>query len=548
MTHPGSPASRAWWHDAVCYEIYIRSFADGDGDGVGDLAGIRYGLPYLRDLGVDAIWITPFYPSPMADGGYDVADYRDVEPRFGSLAEFDALVADAHRLGLRVIIDIVPNHTSTAHRWFQEALAARPGSPERSRYIFRPGKGADGSLPPNDWRSVFGGPAWQRVTEYTAAGHRPGEWYLHLFAPEQPDLNWRNPEVREEFCSVLRFWLDRGVDGFRVDVADALIKRTGLPDIGDAEYNDPTQHEHLPYWDEDEVHEIYRDWRKILDSYGGDRMAVGESWVYAPERLARYVRPDELSQAFNFYYLLAPWSAPELRSAVDRSIAATHRVGAPATWVLSNHDVQRHLTRFAGGDAVGHIGTGERRARAATLLMLALPGAVYLYQGEELGLPEVMDLPDEVLQDPIWKRSGHTERGRDGCRVPLPWSGLAPPFGFGPDGAAADPWLPQPPGWRTLTVEAQQRDPGSMLAMYRTALRLRRDHPALGNGEMRWLPSPEHVLAFARDPGFVCTVNLGPEPVGLPEYGDLLLASGPTTASAKGIVLPADTTAWWRTA
>jgi alpha-glucosidase len=524
--------ARPWWRDAVCYEIYIRSFTDAGGDGVGDLPGIRDRLPYLRDLGVDAVWITPFYPSPMADGGYDVADYRDVEPRFGTLADFDALIADAHALGLRVIIDVVPNHTSSAHPWFQAALAAEPGSPERERYVFRPGRGENGSEPPNNWRSVFGGPAWHRTT---GADGVPGEWYLHLFAPEQPDLNWRNPEVREEFASILRFWLDRGVDGFRIDVADALIKRDGLPDLDDPEHDDPTRHEHMPYWDEDDVHEIYQDWRGILDSYDGDRMAVGESWVYAPERLARYVRPDELHQAFNFYYLLAPWSAADLRSAIGRSIAATHKVGAPTTWVLSNHDVERHVSRYGQGD----VELGRRRARAATLLQLALPGAAYLYQGEELGLPEVTDLPEEVLQDPIWTRSGHTRRGRDGCRVPLPWSGQTPPFGFSPEGV--QPWLPQPPDWKELTAEAEQAQPGSVYALYREALRLRREVQALGDGEMQWLATSADVLAFARAPGFVCAVNLGAEPVTLPSYGRLVLASGPV----DGTVLPPDTTAWW---
>jgi alpha-glucosidase len=535
MTESSPATGRPWWRDAVCYEIYVRSFSDRHlDDGTGDLVGIRARLPYLRDLGIDALWITPFYPSPMADGGYDVADYRDVDPRFGTLAHFEELVADAHELGLRVIVDVVPNHTSHAHPWFQEALTAPPGSPERERYIFRPGRGPGGNEPPNDWRSTFGGSAWQRVTE---ADGRPGEWYLHLFAPEQPDLNWRNDEVRADFDSVLRFWLDRGVDGFRIDVADALFKRTGLPDVGDAPYNDPTQHEHMPYWDEEEVHDVYREWRKILDSYGDDRMAVGESWVYAPERLARYVRPDELSQAFNFFYLQAPWSAAEQRVAIERSIAATHLVGAPTTWVLSNHDVQRHLTRFSDG---GDPDTGRRRARAAALLMLALPGAAYVYQGEELGLPEVTDLPDEVLQDPVWLRSGHTRRGRDGCRVPLPWSGRVPPFGFSLDGVQA--WLPQPPQWRDLTAEAQRSDAASMLSLYRDALRLRRESPALGDGDMRWLDSPGQALVFARDPGFVCAANLGSEPVELPHYGELMLASGPL----EGTALPRDTTAWWR--
>jgi alpha-glucosidase len=527
-----SGTTAPWWRDAVCYEVYIRSFADSNGDGIGDLVGIRSRLPYLRDLGVDAVWITPFYPSPLADGGYDVADYRGVAPQFGTLADFEGLVADAHRHGLRVIVDLVPNHTSSAHPWFTEALVAPPGSVERDRYVFRPGRGADGAQPPNDWRSTFGGPAWRRVPDPDG---RPGEWYLHLFAPEQPDLNWTNPQVRAEFESVLRFWLDRGVDGFRIDVADGLIKRRGLPDADEVSQADPAVHEHLPFWDEDEVHDIYRSWRRILDDYDGERMAVAEAWVYSPERLARYVRPNELHQAFNFFYLLAPWIPDQLRAAIDRSLEATRTVSATTTWVLSNHDVQRHVSRFGGGEA------GRRRARAALLLMLALPGAVYLYQGEELGLPEVTDLPEESLQDPIWERSGRTRRGRDGCRVPIPWSGQHPPLGFSPDGAAA-PWLPQPPDWAELTVAAQRQDPDAMLALYRTALRTRRDCPALGDGTLRWLDLESPVLAFARTPGFVCAVNLGTEPVPPPTSGRLLLSSTPLIDGK----LPPDTTAWWQ--
>ncbi|MDP9418478.1 MAG: glycoside hydrolase family 13 protein, partial [Actinomycetota bacterium] len=416
MTNPAE-----WWRNAVIYQVYIRSFADSDGDGVGDLPGIRSRLPYLAELGVDAIWVTPFYPSPMADGGYDVADYRDIEPIFGTLADADALVTEAHALGIRVVIDLVPNHTSDRHAWFQAALAGEPGSPERARYWFRSGRGTDGFEPPNDWESVFGGSAWVRLPD--------GEWYLHLFAPEQPDLNWDNPQVVEEFHSILRFWLDRGVDGFRIDVANALEKDPALPDFGpDREDQDLTVADgpNHPFWDRDEVHEVYRGWRRVLDEYGPDRLAVAEAWVPSHERLAKYVRPDELQTAFNFEFLKCPWDAQQMRSVIDQSIATTESVGAPTTWVLSNHDVMRHATRYGRLDETGGVAGGltaaERpeidvdrglaRARAAALLMLALPGSAYVYQGEELGLPEVLDLPDEVLQDPIWERSGHTRRGR----------------------------------------------------------------------------------------------------------------------------------------
>jgi alpha-glucosidase len=521
-----------WWRDAVIYQVYVRSFADGNGDGVGDLLGVRGRLRYLARLGVDALWLTPFYTSPMADGGYDVADYRDVDPMFGTLGDAAALIAEAHRLGLRIIVDIVPNHSSDAHVWFQEALAAGPGSAARERYVFREGRGADGALPPNDWDSTFGGPAWTRLPD--------GQWYLHLFDPKQPDFNWENPQVRAEFEDVLRFWLDLGVDGFRIDVAHGLIKAPGLPDAGDAR-NALFGTADLPYFDQEGVHEIYRRWRAILDSYPGERIAVAEAWVRDAERMARYLRRDELHQAFNFHYLRAQWSAESFREVVDSSLAAVAGVAAPSTWVLSNHDVVRHVTRYGGGE------TGVRRARAAALLTLALPGSVYVYQGEELGLPEVTDLPEDVLQDPTWELSGHTERGRDGCRVPIPWSGDREPFGFGPT-CSADPWLPQPEDWALVSVQAQWDDPYSVLWLYRDALRLRHRLDALGGGTLRWLPSADDVLAFARGEEFVCTVNFGEHDVTVDVPGALLLASGAdvdVAADGRTAVLPPDTAAWW---
>ncbi|OLF16328.1 glycoside hydrolase family 13 protein [Actinophytocola xanthii] len=529
-----------WWRDAVVYQVYVRSFADRDGSGVGDIAGIRSRLGHLRDLGADALWITPWYRSPMADGGYDVADYRDIDPLFGTLADAEALLEDAHRHELRVIVDLVPNHTSDQHPWFRRALAAGPGSPERDRYVFRPG-GADGT-PPNDWRSVFGGPAWTRTAD--------GEWYLHLFAPEQPDLNWNHPEVRAEFEDILRFWLDRGVDGFRIDVAHGLVKADGLPDVGAdledlMEPPDPPDH---PHWDRPEVHEIYRAWRRVAQEYGPDRIFVAEAWVAPPYRLARYVRPDELHTAFNFDFLRCPWDAGRFRAVIDSSLAALGAVGAPATWVLSNHDVTRHVTRYGRPDTRGtgpqsepvepaDLELGTRRARAAVLLMLALPGSVYLYQGEELGLEEVEDLPEELLQDPTWHRSGRTARGRDGCRVPIPWEGDAPPFGFSPHGSR--PWLPQPEHWRDRTAAAQAADPGSMLSLYRTGIALRRNHKALGDGDLSWLDTPPGVLAFRREPGLLCAVNLGSTPWPLPEHEEVLLSSAPVRDT-----LPPDTAVW----
>ncbi|MEU6037545.1 glycoside hydrolase family 13 protein [Actinomadura sp. NPDC047616] len=522
--------STAWWRDAVIYQVYVRSFADGDGDGIGDLSGIRARLPYLAGLGVDALWITPFYTSPMADFGYDVADHRDVDPIFGTLDDARALVGEAHELGLRVIVDVVPNHTSDRHAWFQEALEAPAGSAARARYIFRDGRGDDGALPPNDWESVFGGPAWTRVPD--------GQWYLHLFAPEQPDLNWENPEVRADFADVLRFWLDIGVDGFRVDVAHGMVKAPGLPDVGHTGQVTMLGRQVLPYFDQDGVHEIHRSWRRLLDSYDGERIAVAEAWAPTQERLAMYVRPDELHQAFNFHYLTADWDAGVKREIIDESLRTNGMVGAPATWVLSNHDVKRHVTRYGDGEV------GLRRARAAALLMLALPGSAYIYQGEELGLNEVLDLPEQYLQDP--QRARDPESGRDGCRVPLPWSGDEPPFGFGAGGS----WLPIPPAWKDLTVERQSADPDSMLALYRTALRIRREHPALGDGELRWLVGQPGALVFSRDPAdpdaprLTCAVNMGSRTVRIPAYGRVLLASGPIRPDGDCVVLPPDTAVW----
>jgi alpha-glucosidase len=525
------PAYGGWWRSAVIYQVYVRSFADSDGDGIGDLRGIRDRLPHLADLGVDAVWLTPFFASPQADGGYDVSDYRAVDPLFGDLSDADDLVRTAHDLGLRVIVDIVPNHTSDQHAWFRAALADRSGGPARRRYHFLPGRGQHGERPPNDWESVFGGPAWTRVTEPDGT---PGEWYLHLFAPEQPDLNWQNPEVREEFDSVLRFWLDLGVDGFRIDVAHGMVKAAGLPDIGAKEQAKMIGAQVLPFFDQDGVHEIHRSWRRLLDACSGDRIGVAEAWAPTAERLALYVRPDELHQAFNFHFLTCPWDAPAMHRVIDESLAATTSVGAPATWVLSNHDVVRHTTRYGGGER------GLRRARAAALLMLALPGSTYIYQGEELGLPEVVDLPDEVRQDPAFFRGDGQEGTRDGCRVPIPWSGTEAPYGFGPKGS----WLPQPAEWKDLSVQAQSGDPRSTLELYRSALALRRRLPGLGDGPFAWLDAPAGVLALSR-PGFECTLNTRVREVELPVPGRPVLATAPLEFSGGRARVPAESCVWW---
>jgi len=554
-----------WWRSAVIYQIYPRSFADLTGDGVGDLPGITSRLDSLAALGVDAIWLSPFYTSPQKDAGYDVADYCDVDPLFGTLADFDAMQNRAHELGLRVIVDIVPNHTSDAHRWFQEAVASPAGSVERARYMFRDGKGESGEIAPNNWESVFGGPAWTRLVEPDGT---PGQWYLHLFDSSQPDLDWENPWVREQFRAILRFWLDRGVDGFRVDVAHGMIKAPGLPDftpapggsmggssapaegvslepgISDHSEDQPT----APFWAQDGVHEIYRDWHEVLAGYEGDRVLCAEAWVEPLTKLARWVRPDEMHQAFNFSYLETPFSGPALRRVIDESIAAFSGVGAPSTWVLSNHDVVRHASRLAltaenpqgagiGPKSAGLPDTelGLRRARAASALMLSLPGSAYVYQGEELGLPEAIDLPDEARQDPTWFRTNGERYGRDGCRVPIPWEADSPAFGFNTTGAS---WLPQPAGWSVYARDAQAGVAGSTLELYTRILAARQEYD-LGMGSVEWLDGfGEAVVAFRNGPVTVVS-NTGRVPVELP-LGSVLVAS----ENVDGGILPPDTTVW----
>ena len=545
-----APISAQWWRDAAIYQVYVRSFADSDGDGIGDLNGVRARLDYLAGLGVDAVWMSPWYPSPQADAGYDIADYRDIDPLFGTLEDADKLIEEAHARGIRIIIDVVPNHCSDAHPWFQAALAAAPRSYERSKFWFRPGRGLNGDLPPNNWVSHFGGSAWTRVTEPDGT---PGQWYLHLFTPEQPDLNWEHPAVREEFLDILRFWFDRGADGIRIDSAAILVKD---PYLADNDPNAPAGTPH-PYTDRDGIHEIYQEWRRVADSYPGGRALIGEVWLPDPQRFALYLRSNEMHSAFNFDFLTCAWDAAEFRRVIDETLAAHAPVGAPATWVLSNHDVTRHVTRYGRKEvttfsfADRHHGLavdyalGTRRARAAVLLTMSLPGSVYVYQGEELGLWEIEDIPDELRQDPMWHRTNGVDPGRDGCRVPMPWSGQAAPFGFGPPDAATAPWLPQPAFWKDYTVAAQAEDPGSMLELYRTALRLRHAEPALRSERepMRWLGADPGVLAFRRGDDVACVFNLSPEPVELPAHGGVLLASGPLTEAG---LLPSDTGVWLR--
>lgn len=541
-------APDVWWRHAAVYQIYPRSFADANGDGTGDIDGMRSRLAYLAELGIDAIWVNPWYRSPLLDGGYDVADYRAINDEFGTLADAEAFIEEAAGHGIRVIVDLVPNHLSWEHPWFVAALESAPGSHERARFHFVAGRGDDGELPPNDWRSTFGGSAW---TQVDAVGGRPGEWYLHLFDESQPDVNWENPEVADELDAVMRFWLDRGAAGFRVDVAHSLVKAPGYPDLGERRTGDgPTWTEGHPFWDRDEIHPIVRRWRRVLDEYD-DRMMVAEAWVRA-DRRPLYLRDDEYHQAFEFDLIEAEWDATTFAAIIDESVTSAHAVGSNPTWVLSNHDVMRHATRYGlppgtdldtwpltGPADVLDAARGHRRARAAALVTLGLPGSVYIYQGEELGLPEVWDLPVEVLDDPVWKDSGHTRKGRDGCRVPIPWEPGGPSMGFG----SADPWLPQPDRFADHAASVQDGDPTSTLSLYRRALGLRREM-LVGHPGVTLLDVAPDVLAFERVNGLRCVVNMGDEPIAMPE-GELVLASDHDVDDSTPTLAP-DTAVWLR--
>lgn len=545
---------RPWWRDAVVYQIYARSFADGNNDGIGDFAGITNRIDYLAQLGIDAIWITPCYATPWKDGGYDVANYYELAKEVGEKSEVTKLATALHERGMRLIMDLVPNHTSDQHEWFKAALKAGPNSAQWARYHIIKGKD-DGKNPPNDWRSVFGGAAWSPFPNH------PGYWYLHIFDSSQPDLNWENPEVKAEFEKILRYWFDRGVDGFRIDVAHGLVKDAGYPNndvytqmVAGAQTKSPAEY---PQWDRPGVHEIYRAWRKIADEYSPAKVFCAEAWVNDPTRMAQYIRTDELHTAFNFVYYGAGWDAVKQRNAINESMSTAATYGAPTTWVLSNHDVVRHRTRLAP-DLGSRENSGKRNriideaagvkiARAATLFMLGLPGSSYLYQGEELGLPEVTDIPADRREDPAFFRTNGEDGYRDGCRVPIPWTADAKSnYGFS-NQEATPAWLPQPASWANLCVTAQEADPASSLNFYRRALKLRKQLPNLGDGALVWADQDsENYLAFIRGDLFIAANTSGKHlEIQLPSEGELLIASDAgVVVSGYELVLPADSAVW----
>ena len=567
-----------WWKQAVVYQVYPRSFKDSKGSGLGQIAGVTEKIDYLAKLGVDAIWLSPFYPSQLADGGYDVDDYRNVDPKLGTMDDFDELAKAAHAHNIKVVVDIVPNHSSNLHEWFQAALKAGPGSPERDRYIFRDGKGPNGDQPPTNWDNHFGGPAWTRVPD--------GQWYLHMFTKEQPDWNWKNPEVRADFIKTLRFWLDHGADGFRVDVAHGLAKDLDRDDLDNyvvwCTSDQPDDGSH-PVIDRDEVHEIYHEWRKVFNEYDPPAFAVAEAWVQ-PNRQYLYASPDDLGQIFNFEFAKKDWIRDAMHQAIEEGVASAERSGSSATWVMSNHDVVRHATRYGlpqvptseyhqlAKDWVLRDGTtypldralGTKRARAAILMEMALPGSAYVYQGEELGLFEVPDIPWDRIEDPSGHRTSQAAitKGRDGCRVPLPWTAdPSTSFGFAPaakaDGSpAAGAHLPQPAWFADFAADREAADPDSMLSLYRRTLALRYELQT-DDLSLEWLPEDRSsgkpdgangftggTIAYRRANGWASITNFGADPVDLPA-GEVLLTSGPLTDDGR---LPQDTSAWLRLA
>lgn len=509
-----------WWRSAVMYQVYPRSYADSNGDGVGDLPGLTARLDHIAALGVDGIWVTPFQRSPQIDNGYDVSDYCDVDPLFGTLSDLDALIHAAHGLGLKVLADLVPNHCSSEHPLFRQAVAAGPGSPERGLFHFREGKAAD--LPPNNWQSVFGGPAWSRIAPDSDTDR---EWYLHLFSPAQPDWNWDDPRVADLFDDVLRFWFDRGIDGLRVDVAHALYKAPGLPDAPEMQSVVDGLRTNPLACDQEPVHDVYRRWRGIAEEYAEPRILVGEVNL-SPDRAARFARHDELNQTFAFAFAALGWDAQEwARVGAEIESARAHHSSCH-TWALENHDIVRTVTRYGGGEL------GRTRAKGALLALLGFSGGVYLFQGQELGLPEV-DVPEAARRDPMWARGGVC---RDGARVPLPWR-TQPSHAHGFSTADVEPWLPLPPGWGSYAVDHAAEDPHSVTTLIRTATQLRRELLASGTLDpddlMTWHVTATGGLRIQRGP-MTIVVAMGAVDEPLPP-GTVLLRSD---TRAGGAIAP----------
>ncbi len=516
------------WRNAVIYQVYPKSFVDTNGDGIGDIEGLIKGLPYLSSLGVDTLWVTPFFASPMHDGGYDVRDYRDVDPMFGTLEDAERFVRAGHDHGLRIVLDLVANHCSNEHPWFQMALASPDGSPERDRFYFLNGRGEGGDLPPTDWISAFGGPAWTRTLN---ADGSPGQWYLHLFDSTQPDLNWKNPQVQAEFDDVLRFWFDRGVDGFRLDAIPAIGKDDDFRDVGFESHDRflPELWGPTPFWDADGVHDVLKRWRRVGQEYSPERFFVGEVIVGSTESLAKYIRHDELQSVFSIELAKLPWDARQFQSTIIDILDSLPLGDSWLTWTLASHDETRTVTRFAPQVEVGGVITrdfevGRQRSRAAYLLVLSLPGAACLYQGEEMGLAQVEHIPDELMQDPIYLRTGDQSLSRDGCRVPLPWTTTGPSLGFSSVGHS---WLPVPPEWSALSVESQLDDEGSFVQLISSALRVRPLVTSRLSPVVSWDDSSPGVVILQRGEGFRCVVNFSGEPWRIDDRDQVIVASGP---------------------
>ena len=548
-TSIGLSTDKNWWRQAAIYQIYPRSFADSNGDGIGDLKGITSCIPYLKSLSLDAVWLSPFYPSALADGGYDVDDYRDVDPKLGTLADFDEMLAKLHDAGIRVFVDVVPNHSSNLHVWFKEAIAAEPGSAARNRYLFREGRGVNGELPPTDWVSHFAPSAW---THESAMGGKHNQWYMHWFAPEQPDFNWDNREIEDDFLKTLKFWADRGVDGFRIDVAHALKKDLSEPlrmlNVFEGLDERGAKGKGI-LADRDDVFTIYKEWRKLFNQYDPPRVAVAEANVHS-ERLPLYASEKTLGQGFDFRFIDALFDATAYRKCAQDALELAKKNKSSSTWTLSNHDQIRHATKMGLHASVDRRdwmlsnGTshpldkeaGTTTGLAATLFIMALPGCTYLYQGEELGLHEVTDIPENQIQDPQYLRNFKIDKGRDGCRVPLPWTRTGTSFGFGTGSAH----LPQPNWFAEYSVEAEEGVAGTPLEIYRSALKLRKS--LITEEKIKWHKTEsDEVLHFSRPNGWNCITNFRGAKYPVPK-GEFIISSRPLVDGK----IPPCTTVWFR--